>query len=80
MTVRERAVFAALLGVLAERFSKTAHVMQQVEWENRGHCLPGACSMRCTAYRALFNEAADMLEAEMREPTQTGLFDAEVAG
>jgi hypothetical protein len=54
-------------------------VKAQIDHEHRGNCPHGACCLRCTTYRELFHEAADLLEAQMREPTQAGLFD-EVAG
>lgn len=65
MTPTELRLFRDLVGVLAERFSGTGHVMQQVEQENRGHCPPGECCLRCTTYTALLLEACDVLEAEM---------------
>jgi sugar diacid utilization regulator len=72
-------LFGELLAALAERFSKTGHVLQQIEWENRGHCPPAECCLRCTTYAALMIEASELLEADMAQPTQAALFE-EVAG
>jgi hypothetical protein len=76
---RETRLFGDLVGVLAERFSRTGHVMQQVERENRGHCPPEECCLRCTTYTALLLEACDVLEAAVQQPQQIDLF-GEVAG
>ena len=76
MTPTERRLFTGLLGALAERFSGTGHVLQQIEWENRGHCPPGSCGLRCQTYAALMIEASELLEAEMAEPTQLRLTEA----
>jgi hypothetical protein len=80
MTPVERRLFADLLGALSERFSQTGHVLQQIEWENRGHCPPGACCMRCQAYAALMIVASEYLEAEMQEPVQGELFGEVAVG
>jgi hypothetical protein len=80
VNVRETRLFGDLVDPLAERFSRTGHVMQQVERENRGHCPPGECCLRCTTYTALLLEACDVLEAEMQQPQQIDLFGSEVAG
>ena len=89
MNAHERRVMERLLGALAERFSRTGHVLQQIEWENRGHCPPGACCLRCTTYVELLHDACDLLGApgiarladpERREAAhQVGLFDEGVA-
>jgi hypothetical protein len=79
VNARETRLFGDLVGVLAERFSRTGHVMQQVEWENRGHCPPGECCLRCTTYTALLLESCDVLEAETEQPQQIDLF-GDVAG
>jgi sugar diacid utilization regulator len=79
VTPTETRLFGDLVSALAERFSRTGHVMQQIEWENRGHCPPAACCLRCTTYTALLLEACDVLEAEMEQPRQIDLF-GEVAG
>ena len=65
MTYEERRLFAALLGALAERFTKAGHVMRQIAWEHRGHCPPVACCLRCQTYAALLIEASELLEADM---------------
>lgn len=80
MTRDERRLFAGLLGMAAERFSQTGHVLQQVHEENRGHCPWYGCNERCQVYAALVIEASELLEAEMREPEQIGLFGSEAAG
>ena len=71
MNAAERRVFTDLVGALAERFSRTGHVMQQIERENRGHCPPGQCCLRCSTYVALFHDACDILESE--QPVQQPL-------
>lgn len=73
MNATERRLFGDLLGALAERFSGTGHVLQQIEWENRGHCPPGICSLRCSAYRALLIEASELLERQMRDADSPNL-------
>ena len=75
MTLTERRLFTALLGALAERFTSAGHVMQQIEWEHRGHCPSGSCSMWCQTYAALLIEASELLEREMVLDVQTTLFD-----
>ena len=88
MTAEQRRVFAALLGVLTERFTGSLHVKAQIEHEHRGHCTVRGCGATCIEYRALLIEASEMLERELRgepvaveAPVQGGLFDeTEVAG
>lgn len=75
MNATEQRLFTDLLGALAERFTAAGHVMQQIEWEHRGHCPPGACSMRCQAYSALLIEASEVLEREMMTVPRPTLFD-----
>jgi hypothetical protein len=82
VNARELRLFRDLVGALTERFSGAGHIMQQIDWEHRGHCPPGECSMRCTTYTRLLLDACDVLEAEVDRPAQAGLglFGEDVAG
>jgi hypothetical protein len=76
MTPTELRLFAGLVGALAERFSASGHILQQNHRESRGHCPVTGCGLRCSTDAALFIEATEILEEELREPEQVGLFDA----
>lgn len=79
MNAQQRRLFVGLVGALAERFSDQGHPMQMATNERLGYCTVKGCAPSCRALVALLIEASEVLEAELREPEQIGLF-GEAAG